>query len=93
MTMICACRMESCVVTELEDNIIYLSAMHITQRAIIWHDVSDTRPMLVNLDPIQRMKVRVRMRGEIMWRKGQYILKAMKIIEEHGCILAAHQFG
>ena len=93
MTTTYACSMQSYVVNELEDNIIYLSPMHIIQRAIIGHDVSDMHPRLVNLDPIQRMEVRVRMRGEIMWRKGQYILKAMKKIEEHGCILVVHQFG
>ena len=93
MMTICACRMQSYVVNKLEDNIIYLSPMHITQRAIIGHDVSDTHPMLVNLDLIQQMEVRIRMKHEIMWRKGLYILQAMKKIDENGCIIAAHQFG
>jgi len=31
----------------------------------------------MNLDSLRRVEVRVKMRGEIMYRKGQYILKAM----------------
>ena len=92
MTTTCACRMQSYVVNELGDDVIYLSPMHITQRAIIGHDVPDTHPRLVNLDPIARMEVRVGMRGGIMYRKGQYILQAMKKIDGNGCILAVHQF-
>ena len=91
--MTCACRMQSYIVNELEDNIIYLSPMHITQRAIIGHDVPDTHPRMVNLSLIERVEVQIKMLGEIMWRKGQYILQAMKKIDGNGCILAAHQFG
>jgi hypothetical protein len=67
--------------------------MHITQRAIIGHDVPDTDPRLVNLDKMQQVLAWVNMQGEIKFRKGQYILQAMKKIRENGCILAAHQFG
>ena len=70
MTMTCACRMQSYVCKELEEDIIYLSSMHISERAISGYDVLDTHTSLVNLDPLQRVKVRVRMRGEIMYRKG-----------------------
>jgi hypothetical protein len=30
---------------------------------------------------------------KINYRKGQYILKAMKKIRGNGCIIAAHEFG
>jgi hypothetical protein len=53
MTMTCACMMQSYVCKELGKDIIYLSPMHITQRAIIGHDVPDTHPRLVNLDRMQ----------------------------------------
>ena len=78
---------------ELGEDIIYLSPMHITQRAISGYDVPDTHPKLVNLTGLQRVEVRVKMRGEMMYRKGQYILEAMKKVWSNGCILAAHQFG
>jgi hypothetical protein len=89
----CACRMQSYASNEIGDDVIYLSPMHITQRAIIGYDVPDTHPDLVNLNPTQRQEVQYRMCSEIMYRKGQYILRAMKKIEGNGCILAAHQFG
>ena len=63
---------------QLGEDIIYLSPMHITQRAISGYDISDTHPKLVNLTGLQRVEVRVKMRDEIMYRKGQYILRAMK---------------
>jgi hypothetical protein len=85
--------MQSYVAKELGKDIMYLSPMHITQRAIIGHDVPDTHPRLVNLDRMQRVLTRVKMQGEIKFRKGQYILQAMKKIQENGCILAAQQFG
>jgi hypothetical protein len=85
--------MQSYVCKELGQNIIYLSPMHITQRAIIGHDVPDTDPRLVNLDKMQQVLAWVNMQGKIKFRKGQYILQAMKKIRENGCILAAHQFG
>ena len=70
---------------ELGEDIIYLSPMHITQRAISGYDIPDTHPKLVNLTGLQRVDVRV-------YRKGQYILEAMKKVQGNGCILAAHQF-
>ena len=85
--------MQSYVCKELGQDIIYLSPMHITQRAIIGHDVPETHPRLVNLDGMERVLARVKMQGEIKFRKGQYVLQAMKKIRENGCILAAHQFG
>ena len=93
MTTTCACRMQSYVCKELNKDDIYLSPMHITQRAISGYDVPDTHPRLVNLTGLQRVEVRVKMRGEILYRKGQYILEAMKKVRRNGCILAAHQFG
>jgi len=78
---------------QLGEDIIYLSPMHITQRAISGYDVPDTHPKLVNLTSLQRVEVRVKMRGEILYRKGQYILEAMKKVRRNGCILAVHQFG
>ena len=93
MMMTCACRMQSYVCKELNKDVIYLSPMHITQRAISGYDIPDTHPKLVNLTGLQRVEVRVKMRGEMMYRKGQYILEAMKKVQGNGCILAAHQFG
>jgi len=85
--------MQSYASKEIGDDVIYLSPMHITQRAIVGYDVSDTHPDLVNLELMQRLEVRQRLRGKIMYRKGQYIFQAMKKIKGNGCILAAHQFG
>ena len=93
MTTTCACKMQSYIYKELNKNVIYLSPMHITQRAISGYDISDTHPKLVNLTGLQRVEVRVKMRGEMMYRKGQYILEAMKKVRGNGCIRAAHQFG
>jgi len=81
----CACRMQAYASQELGEDIIYLSPMHITQRAISGYDIPDTHPKLVNLTGLQRVDVRV-------YRKGQYILEAMKKVQGNGCILAAHQF-
>jgi hypothetical protein len=44
--------------------------MHITQRAIIGHDVLDTLPRLVHLDGMERVLSWVKMQGEIKFRKG-----------------------
>jgi hypothetical protein len=57
MMMTCACRMQSYVCKELGQPIIYLSPMHIIQRAIIGYDVPDTDPRLVNLDRMQQVLV------------------------------------
>ena len=84
--------MQAYAFQQLGEDIIYLSPMHITQRAISGYDVPDTHPRLVNLTGLQRVEVRVKMRGEMMYRKGQYILEAMKKVRGNGCILAAHQF-
>ena len=54
---------------QLGEDIIYLSPMHITQRAISGYDIPDTLPKLVNLTGLQRVEVRVKMRGEIMYRR------------------------
>ena len=70
MMMTRACRMQSYVCKELNKDVIYLSPMHITQRAIIGYDVPDTDLRLVNLDRMQQVEVWVRMKGEIKYRKG-----------------------
>ena len=75
---------------ELGEDIIYLSPMRITQRAIIGYDIPDTHPKLVNLTGLQRVEVRLKMRGGIMYRKGQYILKVIKKVQGNGYVLAAH---
>ena len=67
--------------------------MHITKRAIIRYDVLDTDPRLVNLDKMQRVLVQNKMQCEIKYRKGQYILQAMKKIRGNECILDTNQFG
>jgi hypothetical protein len=77
----------------LHEPVIYLSPMHITQRAIIGYDVPDTDERLAGLTKMQQIEARARLVGENKFRKGQYILKAMKKIKGNGCILAAHQFG
>jgi len=69
MTMTCACRMQSYVCKELEKDIIYLSPMHITQRAIIEYVVPNMHPSLMDLDRMQRVEVRTKMQGEIKYRK------------------------
>jgi hypothetical protein len=66
--------------------------MHICQRAIIGYNIPDTHPRLANLQGMERVNARILMQGEIKYRKGHYILQAMKKIRENGCILAAHQF-
>ena len=90
MSTTCACRMQSYVCKELKEDNIYLSPMHITQRAIIGYDVQDADPRQVNLDMMQRVLVRTKMQGEI---STENILQAMKKIQGDECILAAQQFG
>ena len=85
MTTTCACRMQSYVCKELKEDNIYLSPMHITQRAIIGYDVPDADPRQVNLDMMQRVLVRTKMQGEI---STENILQAMKKIQGDECILA-----
>ena len=85
--------MQSYVCKELDKDIIYLSPMHISQRAIIGFDIPDTDLRLVKLKGMERVLARNLMQGEIKFRKGQYVLEAMKKIRGNGCILAAHQFG
>jgi hypothetical protein len=67
--------------------------MHITERAIIGYDIPNTHPKLANLKGLERVEAQVLLQGEIKFRKGQYILNAMKQIRGNGCILAAHEFG
>ena len=80
MTTTCACKMQSYIYKELNKNVIYLSPMHITQRAIIGYDVPNMDLRLVNFDRIQRVLVQTKMQGKIKYRKGQYILQVMKKI-------------
>jgi hypothetical protein len=54
--------------------------MHITKRAIIGCDKPDMHPRLTNLQGLERVEARILLQGEIKYRKGQYILKAMKKI-------------
>jgi hypothetical protein len=69
--------------------------MHITQRIIMGYDVLDTHDRLVNLDPKEREreKAQIELRDELKYYAGMCIYRTMKKVEEHGCILAAHQFG
>jgi hypothetical protein len=85
--------MQSYASKEIGKNIVYLSPMHITKRAIIGYDIPDMHPRLANLQGLERVEARVLLQGEIKYKKGQYILKAMKKIRGNGCILAAHEFG
>jgi hypothetical protein len=73
-------RIQSYVCKEIVENIVYLSPMHITKRAIIGYDKPDTHPRLTNLQGLERVEAQVLLQGEIKYRKGQYILKAMKKI-------------
>ena len=75
---ICACRMQSYASMEIGDDVIYLSPMHITQRAIVGYDIKDMHPDLVHLEPMQRLEVHQGMRGEIMYRKRTIHLKSQE---------------
>ena len=72
--------MQSYEYKELGENIIYLSPMHITQRAISEYDVPDTHPRLVNLSGVSE------------WRSELKCEARSCIEKDDGCILAAHQF-
>jgi hypothetical protein len=65
--------MQSYVCKELGKDIIYLSPMHITQRAIIGYYVPNMDLRLVNLDMMHRVLVQTEMQGEIKYRKGMYM--------------------
>ena len=65
---------------QLGEDIIYLSPMHITQRAISEYDVPDTHPRLVNLSSVSE------------WRSELKCEARSCIEKDDGCILAAHQF-
>jgi hypothetical protein len=68
------CRMQAYACKELGTPILYLSPMHISQRAINGRGIPDTHPKLVNLEGMQRAEVHAKLIGEIKYRKGQYIL-------------------
>jgi hypothetical protein len=85
--------MQAYVCKELGNPIVYLSPMHITERAIIGYDIPNTHPRLVNLKGLEQVEAWVLLQGKIKFRKGQYILNAMKQIRGNGCILAAHELG
>jgi hypothetical protein len=70
MTMTCACKMQSYVCKQLGKDIIYLSPMHICQRAIIGYDIPDVHPRLANLQGMERVNTWILMQGEIKYRKG-----------------------
>jgi hypothetical protein len=70
MTMTCACKMQSYVCKQLGKDIIYLSPMHICQRAIIGYDIPDVHPRLANLQGMERVNAWILMQGEIKYRKG-----------------------
>ena len=93
MTSTCVCRMQSFISKKMGKNVIYLSPMHLSQRAIIGYDIPDSDPKLVGLDKLKQLEVRGHLVGENKFRKGQYILKAMRKLRGNGCILFAHQFG
>ena len=46
--------MQSYVCKEMGKDIIYLSLMHLTKRAIVGYNVPNTHDRLVNLDPKDR---------------------------------------
>ena len=75
------------------NNVLYLSPMHISKRAINGDDVADTDPRFNKLDRMQRVEARANLRGENLYRKGQYVLEVMRRTPEDGCILAPHHFG
>lgn len=66
--------MQSYVCKELDKDIIYLSPMHISQRAIIGFDIPDTDPRLVKLKGMERVLAWNLMQGEIKFRKGQLLI-------------------
>jgi hypothetical protein len=56
-------------------------------------DIIYLSPRLANLQGMERVNAWILMQGKIKYTKGQYVLQAMKKIQENGCILAAHRFG
>jgi hypothetical protein len=68
--------------------------MHITQRVITGYDISDTHDKLVNLNyKREREQVQKELCNELKHNVAMYMYRSMKKLGEHGCILAAHQFG
>jgi hypothetical protein len=61
MMMTCACRMQAYVCKEVGMNIIYISHMHITERAIIGYDIPNTHPRLANLSGLNRVMAKALM--------------------------------
>jgi hypothetical protein len=68
--------MQAYVCKEVGKNIIYISPMHIIERAIIGYDIPNTHPRLANLSGL-----------DIKFRKGQYLLQAMEKIKKMGVSL------
>jgi hypothetical protein len=91
--VICRCRMQSYVCSQLDKPDVYLSPMHITQRVIMGYHIPDTHARLVNLGPKDKEKVRQDMINDLQGLAGEYIYRAMKKAGERGCVYAAHQFG
>jgi hypothetical protein len=79
--------MQAYVCKEVGTNIIYISPMHITERAIIGYDIPNTHPGLANLSGLDQVMAKALMQGEIKLRKGQYLLQAMKKIKKMGVSL------
>jgi hypothetical protein len=57
-------------VCELGNPIVYLSPMHITERAIIGYDIPETHSRLANLKGLERVEAWVLLQGKIKFKKG-----------------------
>ena len=77
----------------MDQYIIYLSPVHLTERVITGYDVPDTHDRLVNLDSKERPQARIELRDELKYNMGMYFYRAMKKVKGNGCILAPHEFG
>jgi hypothetical protein len=77
---------------ELGHKVIYHSPMHISQRCIVGYDVPNTHEKLRNLNLEERVAAR-KLRKEMKFKAETYVYRSIKLVREHGCILASHQFG
>jgi hypothetical protein len=71
----------------------YLSPMHIADGVIGGYDLPDDHPDMIDLMARQRDEVNKKRRNESKLAISKYILRAMKQVKEHGCLLAAHHIG
>jgi hypothetical protein len=84
--------MQSSICKQLGKKVIYPSPMHIIQRCIAGYDIPDNHEKLRSLNVEGRVAARKFLHNEMQFQAGTYVYRSMKLVGEHGCILAAHQF-